>query len=116
MNATSWNVENCFEKPPEGSDDEKNVQDDVIVNVERCTKERLEDANMNSRGAFKPSVLLCLHIHGVCKDANRQPSPHVRVFADAISFSCQLFHGFKNPRLFALRASRLPDGFYNNKR
>ena len=30
---------------------------------------------------------------------------------DAISFSCQLFHGFKNPRLFALRASRLPDAF-----
>ena len=27
-----------------------------------------------------------------------------------------LFHGFKNPRLFALWASRLPDGFYNDER
>ena len=27
-----------------------------------------------------------------------------------------LFHGFMNPRLFALRASRLPDGFYNDER
>ena len=27
-----------------------------------------------------------------------------------------LFRGFKNPRLFALWASRLPEGFYNEGR
>ena len=57
------------------------------------------------------------HNKGVCKDANRYQSifvqhPTLPFFAvprlpDAISLSCQLFHGFKNPRLFALRASRL---------
>ena len=57
-NATSWNVKKRFEKPPEGSDDVKNVQDDVIVNVERCTKERLEDANMNSRGLLSPRLFM----------------------------------------------------------
>ena len=90
------------------------------------TQKRLKDVDMNSRGLSSPRyfnvrilvasvklrlsesrAMLAWAMPSVSnldevKDANRQLSPHVRVFADAISFSCQLFHGFKNPRLFAL--------------
>ena len=39
---------------------------------------------------------------------------HVAVprLPDAFFLPCQFFHGFKNPRLFAFWASRLPDGFW----
>ena len=73
---------------------------------------RLEDVNMNSRGLLCPRNLTSAQ-NGVCKDANRQ-----RGFIKRYSFNLkivavprlcrrhflpyQFFHGFKNPRLFAL--------------
>ena len=47
---------------------------------------------------------------GRLEDAYRQPSLLVPVFQTDL-LSRYIFHGFKNPRLFALRASRLSDGF-----
>ena len=46
-------------------------------------------------GGFQALGFLWLHNNGVCKDAERQPSLHVRVFADAISLSCHYSTGLK---------------------
>ena len=50
--------------------------------------ERLKDGNMNSRGLLSPRYYIVSAYRGRLKDANRQPLPLVRVFADAI---CSLF-------------------------
>jgi hypothetical protein len=72
--------------------------------------ERLKDGNMNSRGLLSPRYYIVSAYRGRLKDAYRQPLLLVPVFQTDL-LSRYIFHGFKNPRLFALRASRLSDGF-----
>ena len=70
---------------------------------------RLEDGDMNSRGLSSPRYFNVRILVASERRESATLTARPRL-PDAISFPCQLFHGFKNPRLFALRASRLPDG------
>ena len=61
-------------------------------------------------GGFQALGFLWLHNKGVCKDAERQPSPHVRVFADAIFFVLPIIPRVQEP------AAIRPSGFASFRR
>ena len=80
---------------------------------------RSQNGKLNSRGFSNPWNTSWFNYRTVCKDGGFQyrwtfkssATLPYRVFTDAFSTLPLYFHGFKNPRLFALWASRLSDVF-----
>ena len=79
---------------------------------------RLEDEELNSRGFSNPWKASRFNYRTVCKDGDFNTdglsSPRTRCRSASLQTPFLFlisFHGFKNPRLFALWASRLSDVF-----
>ena len=104
--------------------EQKTIKGSQLITRNSLLKSRLEDGKLNSRGLSSPRFFNDNIIKASAKTrignvglfcsrfiVKRETLKIVAVprLPDAISLSRLFFHGFKNPRLFALRSSRLPD-------